>query len=153
MRPASLHLLVAAFAGCALACGDAAKYPATPVSSSPPVVSVAPAASDPRVDDLERRVGGVEHQVAAQAAPARMPTSSTGWSCAAQCITKFSCKSNGDSSVTFNRVEGVGDTALAAFKKMNEACPKGDDLEVDAQCRAGQMHETDATLVNACVKN
>ncbi len=158
MRPVPLPLLATALAACALpavlACGDVARYPAPAVASSAQVVSVPPsAAADPRVDDLQRRVGSVERQVATQAASSQVATPSTGWSCAAQCITKYKCTNNGEYSVTFKRVEGVGDTALAAFKKLTEACPKDDDLEVDAQCRAGQMHETDATLVNACVKN
>jgi hypothetical protein len=146
--------LLTAFATCGLvassACGDT-KYPAPAVATAP-AVAITPVASDPRLDDLEHRVVNIEKQVAAQ------PTSSVAaapatWSCAAQCVTKFHCTTNGDSNLSFRRVEATGGTPLAAFKNLTDTCGKDDDLEVDAQCKGGQVQETDATLVNACVKN
>lgn len=123
-----------------------------------------------RVDDLTRRVEHLEHapdrdaEVASLAArvtaleqrpsPVPAPSSSAvavSWSCAATCLVGYQCVTLGKSSVRSRLITGTGSTAAAAFNALGLQCPN--QIYVTGECTNGRFAATDATLVNACVRN
>lgn len=78
---------------------------------------------DTRVSGLETRVDKLEH--AAPPPPV--------WSCAASCLTSYSCKTNGENTVEWTQKTGVGTTAAEAFLAMTAKCDA--TVFVDGRCR------------------
>lgn len=99
-------------------------------------------AADQDREALSRRVADLEAKLAAPA---------SSWSCAAKCVTSYSCRSSGDSTMKWRDLAGSGSSAAAAFREVTAACT--DTVHITAACLDGKFIGTEATLQNACVKN
>lgn len=125
----------------AVGCGAQQPPPSAPVAASPTTTDLKNEVKELRADvvKLTERVEKLEK------APA--PT----WSCAAQCLLGYSCKSNGESTVDWKSKTATGTTAANAFAQLSKLCD--DILYVEGKCTGGAFVRTQATVLNACVKN
>jgi hypothetical protein len=103
-----------------------------------------------RIAALEKRVTTFEQAAAASSASASASAAATAWGCAAKCITKYSCSSNGDNDVQWKSLTASGPSAIEAFQRIDDQCK--DALVIQGVCSEGHFVKTDATLVNACVR-
>ena len=117
---------------------------------APPDVAPDVAALERRVASVEKRMTAFEQAAVSASASASASAAATAWACAAKCITKYSCSSNGDNNVQWKSLTATGSSAIEAFKHMDDEC--NDALVVQGVCSEGHFVTTDATLVNACVR-
>lgn len=76
------------------------------------------------------------------------------WSCAAYCLTKYHCRSDGDSESTANLVTSEGDSAASAFQKLAGQCTAAHaDLIAHGRCHDGSMEAEGATIESSCARN
>lgn len=127
--------------------------PTTP----PPVAGTASDAQAERVASLEATVEDIEARLARlEAAPTTEASDAaeTGsWSCAAQCVTAYHCREEGDSNVSYKDVYGKGPLAVDAFKDLQTACDDDDLLVIQGICKSGVFEQREASIKNACVRN
>jgi hypothetical protein len=79
------------------------------------------------------------------------PTS--GWTCAAFCLTEASCSSGGESTWRMNPLQGAGQTAAAAYGQLVKACPAAGSLVAHARCSKGALEIAAAPLAAVCGHN
>jgi hypothetical protein len=78
-------------------------------------------------------------------------TSAPSWSCAANCIVDYHCRSGGTSTLNWQSKTATGATGAEAFTRLATLCDR--ELYVDGDCVNGNFVRTQATLPNACVRN
>jgi hypothetical protein len=76
----------------------------------------------------------------------------TTWSCAAQCVVRYSCTSDGDSTMTVRDVRGHGPTAGGAYQQLVDDCG-GVHLASRARCVGGSFQGDPAPIGLVCVKD
>ena len=76
------------------------------------------------------------------------------WSCAAHCVSEFTCSADGDSKWRSSVVTSEGDTAAAAFKDLAKECDNSADrLVTHFQCTEGHHEAEGASVENSCAAN
>jgi hypothetical protein len=80
--------------------------------------------------------------------------SRTGWTCAAHCITEYSCQSNGDSSWESELVTSAGPTAASAYQALTKQCKQSSTMLVThMDCTGGGYEPDGASIATACGPN
>ena len=75
------------------------------------------------------------------------------WSCAAYCVTSYSCSSNGDSSIKYRLVTSEGRSAATAFTALVGECSGSNMLATYADCTDGKYVATGASLASSCARD
>jgi hypothetical protein len=73
------------------------------------------------------------------------------WTCAAYCLTEYSCTTNGTSTTNAKLVVSSGSDAARAFTRLVGQCASAHAyLVVGATCQDGKLVTAPAAIANAC---
>jgi hypothetical protein len=133
-----VRLVLVAASAALLGCGAAVRPPAPPDSTGPRLAGI-----EGRLKLIDERLERIDVRTGAPRVES--------WSCAAKCVSKYTCHSSGNSTVTWKTISSHGATAAATFLALQDKC-EGDPL-VTAHCADGRFVQQSATIVNACAKN